>query len=101
MTHKTGIIILGTDTRRAVVKDKPVRIGLIGESPDDFEGLEVVDWLQWAEERNRLRNASALYVGLGRWGIWFYWRRRPLLFPKSWLAVRDIRAEHIQAEAAR
>lgn len=86
-----GIIIVGTDERRQVVRQRPLRAALIGELPTGYaEG----DCVERALEERKLRNASALYLGVGRWGLWLYWRRRPAL-----PVFFDAQAAHVRAEA--
>lgn len=96
-TYSTGIIILGTDERRAVVKRRPVRLSLTGELPPDYKHT---DYIEAHFEERRLTNASALCIGVGRWGVWFYWRRRPNFegLNGRWLIFRDVQAEHAASE---
>jgi len=99
MNKRSGIIIGGTDERGSSnAKQAPVRVALIGELPP---GFNPTDYVERALEERRARNASALYLRVGRWGVWLYWRRRPKFANLRWFEFHDWQKEHVALEGSK
>ena len=90
---RNGIVVMGSDERDQQVRLRPVRANLYRRAQPGYE------------QSRRLRDIIGVYLGLGRWHVWVYFRERDAdnstYAQGAWLTIVDIQRDHELAEAGK